>query len=107
MFNVLPSEFLQQYFVDGLYASSAFLDTTSYVFAYIIYIIKEVAEGIEHGVRLCSVFCSFRIGQNADAQMLYVYVDICARYYGVAIIVDCSWLFAVYANALCSEGFNL
>ena len=100
---LLIPQLAQQHLVDGLNASSALAD----VLTYIIDIIKEVAEGIQHLVGLSAIFGSIGIGDDVDAQMLDVHVDIRSRHDGVAVIVDGPGVVAVYVQALRTEGLDL
>ena len=72
----LSGEFAQQYLVDDLYASSL----VNNVLAYIIYIIKEIAEGVEQWVGFSGVFYDVRVGNDIDTHALYVDVDVCASH---------------------------
>ena len=77
------------------------------VFTYIIYIIKEVAEGVEQEVGLTIVFDGLWIGDDLDAQMLDMHIDVLARHDGVAVVVDGTLRLPVYAEALSAEGLDL
>ena len=48
----LGAQLPEQHFVDGLYPSSALFDVAANILTYIIYIIKEIAECVEHLVGL-------------------------------------------------------
>ena len=98
-----PLEFTEQDLVDHLNPMATLLD----ILAYIIYIIKEVAEGVEQEVRLTGVFDGFRVGEDPDAVMLDVHVDISISHHRVAVEVDGSGLLAVDVNLLGSEGLDL
>ena len=77
------------------------------VFTYIIYIIKEVAEGVEQEVGLTIVFDGLWIGDDLDAHMLDMHIDVLARHDGVAVVVDGTLRLPVYAEALSAEGLDL
>ena len=48
----LGAQLTEQHFVDGLYPPSALFDVVANILTYIIYIIKEIAECVEHLVGL-------------------------------------------------------
>ena len=58
------------------------------ILAYIIYIIKEVAEGIEHGVGLCFVFYGIGIDDGLESQGLHLHINVGTGHDGVAVVVD-------------------
>ena len=62
----LTSQFAKQNFIDSLNLAPTFLDVAPDVLAYIINIIKEVAEGIQEEVWLTGVLDGLRIGQDTD-----------------------------------------
>ena len=64
------------------------------VLAYIINIIKEVTECVQHRVWLSCILARIRINQNPDALRLHVYVNLGVSHYRVAIIVYGSRLLA-------------
>ena len=70
------------------------------VLAYIIYIIKEVAEGIEQEIGLAWILDDIGIGEDADALMLDVHIDFGTCHDGIAVVVDGALLFAVALSCL-------
>ena len=89
--------------VDDLYAASLLAD----VLAYIVYIIKEVAEGVEYGVGLCRVLGRRGVGDDADTQRLYVDVDVAVGHHGVAVEVDGARLLAADVDVIGTESLDL
>ena len=77
------------------------------VLAYIVYIIKEVAEGVEQLVGFSIVLSCFGIGDDVDAEVFDVDVDVSTRHDGVTVVVDGSWLVAMDMQALGAEGLDL
>ncbi len=57
----------EQHLVDGLYAASLLAYVAPYVLAYIIYIIKEVAESVQQLVGLRLIFRRVGVRQYLDA----------------------------------------
>ena len=64
------------------------MSTTLDVLAYIIYIIKEIAECIQQGVGLCYILCSVRIGDDMQTQMLDADVNVSTCHDGIAIVMN-------------------
>ena len=60
-------QFAQHQFVQCLYLAAAFFNVFLDVHAYIIYIIKEIAEGVEQEVWLGVVFNGLGVGDDAYA----------------------------------------
>ena len=92
----------QQHLVDGLDATSLFL----YIIAYIIYITKEIRKGIEHRIGLRIVFNHLGIGDDADATLLDMHVNVATGGRRVAIKMDGSRLGTVNPDALGAEGLD-
>ena len=76
------------------------------VLTYIIYIIKEVAEGIEHRVGLRIVLDGIGIHYDAYALGLHCHVHVGIGHDWVAVIVYGSGLVTVHLDALGTEGLD-
>ena len=76
------------------------------VLAYIIYIIKEVAEGVQHRIGLGHVFRSLGIGDDAQSQVLNADINVSAGHDGVAVVVDGARLGTVDMQLVGAEGLD-
>ena len=77
------------------------------VLTYIIYIIKEIAEGIQHEVGLAGILFLLWIRQDTDALRLDMYVDLPACHDGIAVVMDGSRFTALDMQTLRSESLDL
>jgi len=103
----LAPEFTQQHLVDGLNLSPSFFKVVDNILAYIINIIKEVAEGIKHLIGLGCILRGIGIGDDADAHGFDIDIDIFTGHEWVAIEMDGTWLCAMDMDALAAEGLDL
>ena len=103
----LAPEFTQQHLVDGLNLTPSLFKVVDNVLAYIINIIKEVAEGIEHLIGLGCILRGIGIGDDADAHGFDVDIDIFTGHEWVAIEMDGTRLCAMDMDALAAEGLDL
>ena len=100
---ILVPQFPQQHPVDGLNLATAFLNVLREILAYIIYIIKEIAEGVQNLIGLCLILAHLRVGNNLDTQMLNVHVDVVVGHDGITVEVDSSRFLAMDVQAARAE----
>ena len=76
------------------------------VLAYIIYIIKQIAESIEHGIRRSLILYGIRVDDDPQSERLHFDVNIRARDDRVAIVVYGPRGIPVDMNLLSTEHFD-